>query len=257
MIKPFVLLGIMLAAVVSSAEGWQAASGSQWNTKSTTSAMDGQRTVTAITKSLEAPAVALIVRCKGKRAETYVDTQNVVSEDFGVRIKFDQSNPMKQKWERSTNYKALFAPSVGDFLLKLKSAKKFYFEYTPYQKTEEVVSFDVSNLPRPLYEACVTSEIERTVAELERFKVQQMKNAAERAENDRKLDLLRARCAEFQTESLEEVERNVRPMPPHECWDILDWAKLEEYDAVAKRRAMCQLPAFTKDSNFCGPASSK
>jgi hypothetical protein len=225
----------------------------EWIVTRTTNPMDGIETITAVKRSVESPAASLVIRCKGKHADVYVDAKEVVSAESGVRVKFDQGKATRQGWERAASPDALFAPSAGEFLRSMKLAKLFYFEYTPYQRTERVVSFEVNSLPGSLYEACVTSTKDKAVAYAEALRMQQKKEAQERVESARQLAALRAKCAPFNNETLEQVERGVAALPSEECWDVLEWTELTTYEAVVKRRAVCNNPAFAKDPKFCGP----
>jgi hypothetical protein len=145
----------------------------------------------------------------------------------------------------------------------MKVAKTFYFEYTPYQKTARVVSFDVTNLPASLSAACVTEEIEKADARAKKAANERSRlfsqQKEERENNEKRLTALRARCAPFSEESLEKVERSQSPLPPQECWEVLEWTRISgTYEDLVKRRELCKLPSFANDPSFCGalPASS-
>jgi hypothetical protein len=233
-----------------------------WIITTDTSPMDSVKTVTALTDSVEDPVADLVIRCKGKHAEVFVAAHETVSEEYGVRIKFDNGRPTKQSWERATGYDALFSPVPGDLLRKLMSAKTFYLEYTPYQKAARVVSFDVSKeLPPEVLAACVTSEIERAEARAKKAVDERIKLLAQekrqREDEEKRLAALRDRCAAFERESLEEVETSQAPLPPHECWEVLEWMHgSDSYEDLVKKRGLCALPSFAKDPSFCPQRSS-
>jgi hypothetical protein len=63
-----------------------------------------------------------------------------------VRIRLDDTAPVRQTWERSTNYRGLFAPAPFSLLTKLQSSTNFYIEYTPYEKVPETIIFDSEDL---------------------------------------------------------------------------------------------------------------
>jgi len=235
----------LIIVLTSAAQGQRANVSGGWITTTSTNPMDSVRTVTALKDSVEQPASSLVIRCKGQHADVYVKTSEVVSPEYGVRVKFDQGRASKQSWRSSTGYDALFSPAAGDFLRNLKVAKLLYFEYTPYGKAESVVSFEVSGLPEEMYAACVTSEIEKA-------EVRAKKAAAERARAEKRQSALRVKCAPFTDESVEKVERAESPLPPQECWEILPWTGSATYDEVVKRRGLCKLPSFARDPAYCG-----
>lgn len=227
-----------------------------WVVTSETNPMDSVKTVAALKDSVEHPAAALVIRCRGKHAEVYVKAPEVVSEEYGVRIKFDEGKAAKQRWERATSYDALFSPAPVDLLRSVRAAKTFYFEYTPYQRAARVVSFDVTNLPASMAAACVTEEIEKADASAKKAADERIRLLAQQKQ---RLAALRTRCASFADESFERVERSQSPLPPEECWDVLEWMRSSvTYEDLVKRRELCKLPSFANDPNYCGaqPASS-
>ena len=99
---------------------------------------------------------SLVIRCVKHKTEAFVNAGTVV-DNGSVRIKFDQALPVHQSWERSTDYKELFAPNAVTFARELVKAKTFMIEFTPFEEGPRSVSFDVSNLETKLQrisEAC-------------------------------------------------------------------------------------------------------
>jgi hypothetical protein len=255
---------LVLAAQASDAHGG-------WQVTASINPMDSVKTVSASMASLEDPNVNLVVRCIGKRAAVYVSTHETISAEYGVRIRFDKGRPVKQSWQRAKSYDSLFAPSAGDFLRNMKSARIFYFEYTPDREIAKGLSFDVGKLPEDLYTACVTAEIEKATEELAKQKrtlqdmeakdkQEQEENAKhekqDREENEKRLDALQTKCSPFADETVEQVERSLSPLPPQECWEVLEWMhRAASYEELAKRRDLCKLPSFANDPTFCGARS--
>lgn len=226
---------------------------SDWVVTSETNPMDSVKTVSALRDSIENPAATLIIRCRGKQADVYVNAHEVISADNGVRVKFDDGKPVRQFWQRAASYDALFSPLAGDFLRSIKSAKKFYFEYSPSEKLPRVVSFDVSNLPESLNMACVNAEIDKADARARKAADARVKELAQQKENEQRLATLREKCSGFANESLDQVERSQSPLPPEECWEVLEWMHgAASYDELVKRRDLCKLPSFSNDPAFCG-----
>lgn len=91
----------------------------------------------------------LIIRCVKRKTEAYVDTDSILDNGI-IRIKFDQSPPSRQRWEKSTDDKALFVPDPITFARKLTTAKTFMLEFTPFQEGTRTVSFDITNLNEKL-----------------------------------------------------------------------------------------------------------
>lgn len=237
----------------------------KWEITEHTNEMDSVKTVLAQKDSSENPKATLVIRCTGKRVQVYVHSPEIMSQEYGVRIKFDTGRPVKQSWERATNYQGLFSPMADDFLRSMKSAKTFYFEYTPYQQVATTVSFDVTNLPQSMLDTCVSAAIARAEAREKGVREEQTKRLAqERKEHAEQLAheaALRTKCAPFDDETVEQVIRMQAPLPPEECWEELDWMRndstISSYEQLAKRRQVCELPAFAKNPGFCGPPPSQ
>ena len=107
-------------------------------------------------------AAFLIIKCEKGKSEAYVSVGTQIqheygSERYGVRVKFDDSNAVKQHWDASTDGTALFSPSPGELVRKLEGAKVFLFEFTPFQKTPTIVTFNVGGLSEkltPIADSC-------------------------------------------------------------------------------------------------------
>lgn len=91
----------------------------------------------------------VVIRFTGRRLEAYVTTPEMVGENTSVRIRFDDGKPIRQNWSRSEDYHALFSPDPRGLIAYLQKSKKFYFEYNPYEKLSQTLSFDVAGLRIP------------------------------------------------------------------------------------------------------------
>jgi hypothetical protein len=78
-----------------------------WVVTSSTNPMDSVRTVSALQDSVETPPATLVIRCKAKHAEVYVNAHDVVSVENGVRIKFDEGGPVRQSLATSSKSRCL------------------------------------------------------------------------------------------------------------------------------------------------------
>lgn len=118
-----------------------------WSTRESVNSIDGVKT-TVLTNGQGNQNI--LIRFKGPRLDAYVITPEMVGhDDVSVRIRFDEGKPIRQTWERSKDYHALFSPDPRGLLAKLQNSKKFYFEYHPYQKLPETLIFNVDGLVAP------------------------------------------------------------------------------------------------------------
>jgi hypothetical protein len=106
----------------------------------------------------------MAIQChQGKPAEVVVKVGKTIQSEYGqygtygVRIKFDESTPVRQRWTESTDSVALFSPAPAKLIKQLTSTEVFLFEFTPFQETATSVKFNVSGLTgslRPVAEVC-------------------------------------------------------------------------------------------------------
>jgi len=121
--------------------------GSNWVKDEKSNVMDNTKEITMATSAVGDQGGTLLIRFKGKQLDAYVSTKEIVDDErAGVRIKFDDGEPMKQVWGRSTDYRAVFSPDPVALIARLEKSKKFYLEYRPYQKTAQTIIFDVAGL---------------------------------------------------------------------------------------------------------------
>lgn len=120
---------------------------SNWVKDEKANVMDNTKEISLVTSAVGDVGGTLLIRFKGKQLDAYVATKEVVDDErAGVRIKFDDGEPARQVWGRSTDYRAVFSPDPVGLITKLETSKKFYIEYRPYQKVAETIIFDVSGL---------------------------------------------------------------------------------------------------------------
>ncbi len=126
-----------------------AKSGSLWEFSESENVMDGKKKTTAMLSN--SVGSSIVIRCTGARLmddllckkgklEAYVTTREMVGGE-AVRLKFDDGVPVRQNWSRSDDYKGLFSPNPRQFVADLVKSKKFYFEYSPYEKIPDTVLF--------------------------------------------------------------------------------------------------------------------
>jgi hypothetical protein len=120
---------------------------SNWLKDEKKNVMDNAREISLATSATGDQGGMLMIRFKGKQLDAYVSTKEIVDDErASVRIKFDDGNPMRQVWSRSTNYLAVFSPDPVGLINQLERSKKFYIEYRPYQKVAQTIVFDVTGL---------------------------------------------------------------------------------------------------------------
>ena len=127
-------------------------SGSAWEFSEKVNEMDGTTTSIA---SLDGE---LIIRCHGESLRTnllcdggqldaYLLTNDIIDDESpSVRVRFDNGQPSRQTWSRSTDYKAMFAPRPRQFVADLIKSTDFFIEYPPYQKMPETIRIHVKGL---------------------------------------------------------------------------------------------------------------
>jgi hypothetical protein len=125
------------------------ADGGNWIVHNDSNPMDNTKQATAIVKS-ETGEEWLGVRCTGRKMDILVDTNKVVDDEYAtVRVKFDDGKiqVQHQGWQRSADMTALFSRDVKKLIIQLRTAKRFYFEYEPYQQRRTTLTFKVESLP--------------------------------------------------------------------------------------------------------------
>jgi hypothetical protein len=117
---------------------------SNWYKTERIDPMDRIKEIMLTTNAIDHVGI-LVVRFQGKKLDVYVNTDEILDKE-GVRIKFDDGAPIKQTWNRSTDYKAVFSPEPFGLLTKLQRSNKFYLEYQPYERVPATIIFDVTRL---------------------------------------------------------------------------------------------------------------
>src|SRR5205823_10256625 len=85
--------------------------------------------------------------CKSGKLEAYVVTNEIIDDELAlVRVKFDNAPAMRQTWNRSQDYKAIFAPNARQFVAALNKSSMFLLEYRPYERMPETITLHVEGL---------------------------------------------------------------------------------------------------------------
>ena len=133
--------------------------------------MDGTREAiltpeayTEIQSSIVKTKPYIAIQChQGQLAEVVVKVGKTIQSEYGrygtcgVRIKFDGSTPVRQRWTESTSSVALFSPAPAKLIKQLTTTDIVLFEFTPFQESAATVRFHVSGLApklRHVVETC-------------------------------------------------------------------------------------------------------
>lgn len=135
----------------------------RWTENSSVNEMDNTKQVTLILKAdndvqgfIGSTTPSLIIRCMKNSTDAYISLGTQVEVEYGatdsakVRVKYDDGSPIGERWQKATSGDALFSPAATTFAKKLATSQAFMFEFTPFQKSEETVTFNVRGLDKHL-----------------------------------------------------------------------------------------------------------
>jgi hypothetical protein len=135
-----------------------------WHVTSTKNPVDGVETITALLPSSDVGRYAkpyLVIRTRGLELDVYVTTGEVVDEET-VRFRIDGEAPVAQLWSTAKGLDALFSPEPLSLLGKLRTAKNFYIEYTPFDRNARPIRFHLpQRFPRVISSKMAIIERER------------------------------------------------------------------------------------------------
>ena len=130
-----------------------------WQVQDTKTEMDGIRE-TSLSLASENEIEGFIgshkgylgIRCSKGKPDVYVNIGGPFESVYGefnsvrVRLKLDQGSPSSQNWIESTSRNAAFASSPVKLIKQLAGAKTLLFEFTPFEKRETTLRFDLGDL---------------------------------------------------------------------------------------------------------------
>lgn len=89
--------------------------------------------------------VALVVRCKDRRTEVYVNWNSYLGSDgIMVTSRVDKEPAAKTYWQLSTDSKASFMPQSVPVLKKFIGGSSYVASLTPYNESPITAVFDIS-----------------------------------------------------------------------------------------------------------------
>jgi len=104
----------------------------------------------------------LLILCRHSTTELAVITgmspqpESGIDDEVTVRVRFDEGKPATQVWSEGTDHESLFAPEPIALSKRLTKARRLYFEFTPFERSAETVSFDLRGLDEKLSEVSST-----------------------------------------------------------------------------------------------------
>ena len=127
---------------------------SKWSYNHTSSEMNSSTGYVAWLKAeneiqgwLQSSTPVLFVRCHEGKIELYINVDMPANVEYGgghtVRLRFDDTAPVKQSWGESTDNKALFARDAITLAKNLSTAETLRFEFVPFNASPQIVQFDV------------------------------------------------------------------------------------------------------------------
>lgn len=99
---------------------------------------------------------SLVAVCREGKTEAYLETGMPLNPELGkfheytVRLRFDDGAPRTERWNQSTDDKAVFSPHPVAFLKQLAKAKTLKVEVTPFNASPGVATFYVAGFAGPL-----------------------------------------------------------------------------------------------------------
>jgi type VI secretion system (T6SS) VasI/EvfG family protein len=128
--------------------------------------MDKSLEVMLFKQAEGSPEGLLTIRCSHRKTELIVKPGEII-DSGGVRIKLDDSAPLRQTWGQATNYQGLFAPDAIALARQLTKTKTLLFEYQPFQQRPHTVEFKVGGLAaklQALADACEWAKLDEAKA---------------------------------------------------------------------------------------------
>jgi len=107
----------------------------------------------------------LVIRCHEEKLDVFITTGAVLAHDDSyeragyenmpditlVRLRWGNDRPREEeRWLRSTDYTAAFAPDPGAFLTQLLFVPNMHFEFRPFDAVPRVATFNARGLDRHL-----------------------------------------------------------------------------------------------------------
>jgi hypothetical protein len=176
-----------------------------WSLSSETDKMDKSPEVMLFKQAEGSPEGLLTIRCSHRKTELIVKPGEIV-DSGGVRIKLDDSAPLRQTWGQATNYQGLFAPDAIALARQLTKTETFLFEYQPFQQRPHTVEFKVGGLAAKMQAVADACEW----AKLDEAKARAQQPAKLEAERTRNREAWAQQAAELEAERTRKREAMIR-----------------------------------------------
>jgi hypothetical protein len=89
---------------------------------------------------------SIMIRCVDRKTDVLVSPGGDPIAEANVRVKYDDSAPIRQSWHKSSSKTALFSPDPIAIARRLSKTNIFLFEYTPFESRPRIAKFNVSGL---------------------------------------------------------------------------------------------------------------
>ena len=139
--------------------GSEAKTAAEWRVQDEHNKIDGTREVSLVLESenevpgfIESHKAYLGIRCSKSKPEVYVNVGGPFESVYGdfnavsVRLKLDDTVPVRQRWTESTNHEAAFASTPAKLVKQLTTSNNLLFEFTPFEKRATTVNFALGDL---------------------------------------------------------------------------------------------------------------
>lgn len=128
----------------------------QWQVMVEVDPITDQKVVTAFLpsegRSSSVRRPALVIRCKSRSAEVFINWNDYLSDETSVTIRVDENAPRTERWSPSTDQTATFSPQPDALLKQARKANRVSARITPYRSGPVTVTFPVSGLDAILSE---------------------------------------------------------------------------------------------------------
>jgi hypothetical protein len=97
-----------------------------------------------------------VIRCSKRKPEVFINVGSRFesvpdrSEAVNVGIKFDGAVRQNQLWLAAGDHEAAFSPGPVALVKRMSASKIFLFSFTPVQKEQTTVTFEMRNLRKEL-----------------------------------------------------------------------------------------------------------
>lgn len=156
-----------------------------WRIHVDRSKVDGRETDTLMLPSEDDDGTTLILRCSGRKLETYIAAHSII-DDGRVRIRVGEGRPSLETWAKAEDEEGLFSPDPASLILAMEHNRQVAIEYRPFGHVPESKAFSPVGLVQALTGAPVCT---KALDFVERYRMASAEAALKAAEADRLAEL--------------------------------------------------------------------